>query len=350
MKIEEIDKNFEIKTHLEEKDLSFFSVKENPFDLYGFCDKNFARLPVNIAENTNDGVKELRANTAGGRVRFKTNSPHIAVSVRYPSKNIFPHMPLSGVAGFDMYSKTDKGYEYIKTFIPPTDNNAEFEAIYYFAEAKMRDITINFPLYNNISEVYVGISKKSVLEHGGTYKNKKPIVYYGSSITQGGCASRPGNAYQAIISRNFDYDFINLGFSGSAKGEESIAEYIAGLDMSCFVMDYDHNAPDCKHLEKTHLPFYKIIRKANPTLDIILMSMTYCNLLSNTDKRREVIKATYDYAKSSKDNHIYFIDGSKIFDRFGGDSCVVDRTHPNDLGFMCMAQELIPIIKQLNIE
>ncbi len=350
MKIEEIDKNLKVETSIEEKNLKFLSVKEKPFELYGFCGNDFVRLPMNVAEKVNDGVKLLSTNTAGGRVRFKTDSPYIAISVKWPSMMHFPHMPVTGVSGFDTYSKTENGYVYENTFIPPVDANDGYESIQYFRTRKMRDITIDFPLYNDVSELYIGLANDAVIESGDKYKNKKPIVYYGSSITQGGCASRPGTSYQAIISRRFDYDYINLGFSGSALGEEPIARYIADLDMSCFVMDYDHNAYNYKYLQKTHLPFYKIIREKNPELDIILMSSPLCTVLEDIEERKAVIKATYDYAVQNGDKHIYFVDGQKMFPLYGGDSGTVDGIHPNDLGFMCMANLLAEEIKKCSIK
>lgn len=351
MKLEEIDKNLKLETNINETDLKFVSVKQQPFDLYGFCKaEGFARIPMNVAEKVNEGVKALSTNTAGGRVRFKTDSPYIALYVKFPFMTKFSHMPLTGILGFDMYVKNDKEYAYECTFIPPCDAKNSFESIHYFKTEGMRDITINFPLYNDVSEVYIGISEKSAIEHGDKYRNKKPVVYYGSSITQGGCASRPGNSYQAIISRQFDYDYINLGFSGSARGEDAITEYIASLEMSCFVMDYDHNAPDYKHLKKTHLPMYKKIREKHPNIDIILLSMPYCNCLIDIPERKKVIRETYDYAVSNGDTHIYFIDGQGMFDIFGGDSGTVDGIHPNDLGFLCMAKALSDVMKNLKIE
>ena len=164
-----------------------------------------------------------------------------------------------------------------------------------------------------------------------------PVVYYGSSITQGGCASRPGMAYQNIISRWYNCDHINLGFSGNAKGEDAIAEYIAGLKMSVFVYDYDHNAPNVEHLKKTHKRMFDIIRGKNPNLPIIIVSMPKYPLTNNEVLRREVIKETYKTAKSQGDNNVYFIDGCEMMRFKGGNEATVDNCHPTDLGFRRMA-------------
>lgn len=351
MEIKDIDKNFNIETKIEEKDLKFISVLEKPFDLYGYCngEKSFRRLPAAVAENVNEGVEVLASNTAGVRVRFCTDSPYIAISVKYPNILKLPHMPFTGTTGFDMYSCENGKYIFEKTFVPPIDIKDGYEGIHYFGTKKMRDITINFPLYNDVSEVYIGLAESAEIGHGGKYNNEKPIVYYGSSITQGGCASRPGTSYQAIVSRDLNYDYVNLGFSGSARGEDEIIDYINSLEMSCFVLDYDHNAPDYKFLSETHEPMFKKIRARNPDLPIIIMSMPYCNTLRDVKEREEVIKATYDNAVKSGDKNVYFIDGEVLFDAFGGDSGTVDGTHPNDLGFMCMAKAVRECLEKIDI-
>ena len=140
-----------------------------------------------------------------------------------------------------------------------------------FDDRKEREITINFPLFTEVCELYIGLQKGCKLEPASEYTHQKPVVYYGSSITNGGCASRPGNTYQAVISRMLDCDFVNLGFNGNAKGEQEIADYIKGLDMSVFVYDYDHNAPTPEHLLDTHEKMFKAIKK-DPDADGV-----FCN-------------------------------------------------------------------------
>ena len=131
-----------------------------------------------------------------------------------------------------------------------------------FDKKTEREITINFPLYSSVADLYIGLDETAVLKKSLGYKHKKPIVFYGSSITQGGCASRPGNAYESIISRALQTDYINLGFSGNAKAEDEIAQYIKDLDMSVFIYDYDHNAPNLKHLEDTHQRMFSLSCRA----------------------------------------------------------------------------------------
>ena len=360
MNISDIDKNFQIISDIKEPDIKFYGVCEAPFSIYGLykpsSGSDFSRIPAEVAEKTSKGVSELNKNTAGGRIRFKTDSEYVAINVTVPSFCVMPHMTMAGSSGFDMYEKTENGYVFLKTFYPweyKYDANGSmvldktFERIIYFEEKRMRDLIINFPLYNPVSKVYVGLNKNAGVFEGGKYRDILPIVYYGSSITQGGCASRPGMSYADIISRRYDIDYINLGFSGNAKGESAIAEYIAGLPMSVFVYDYDHNAPNVEHLRNTHKPMFDIIRKKNPDLPIIIASRPKYYLSEDELVRRNMIYETYISAKNANDDNVYFVDGQKIFEFIGYDDCTVDGTHPTDLGFMCMAKAFGEIIEKL---
>ncbi len=360
MNISDIDKNFKVASNIDEPDIKFYNVKEEPFNLYGLYNPvvgtDFSRIPVDVAKNVSEGVSILNTNTAGGRIRFKTNSRYIAINVTVPNFCVMPHMTMAGSSGFDMYEKTDNGYIYLKTFYPweyKRDENWNlvfentFERIIYFDEVRERDLIINFPLYNAVSEVYVGLQGNASLTGGSKYRDVLPVVYYGSSITQGGCASRPGMSYNDIISRRFDINYINLGFSGNGKGEEAIARYIADLPMSIFVYDYDYNAPDVEHLKKTHKPMFDIIREKNPDLPIIMASRPKYYLSEVEIERRNIIYDTYKAAKNANDNNVYFVDGQKMFEIFGKDDCTVDGCHPTDLGFMCMAEAFGKVIEKI---
>jgi hypothetical protein len=183
---------------------------------------------------------------------------------------------------------------------------------------------------------------------GVKYRDLSPIVYYGSSITQGACASRPGNIYQNIICRRNNIDYVNLGFSGSGFAEDTMVDYLCGLEMSAFVCDYDHNAPNVSHLEATHRKMYEKIRAAHPELPYIMISRVDfdCEYYENI-KRRDVIIDTYRYARATKDKNVYFIDGASVFRGPYQDLCTTDGCHPTDLGFYRMAMGMLPTLKKI---
>ena len=345
MKLEKIDSNFAIG-EVNADGMKTYSIHSYPFKIYGLYDckeGDYRRMPCEVAERVNDGVKALHTNTAGGRIRFKTDSRRIALRCILPDICLLPHMPVTGVSCFDLYA--DGGF--VKPFFHQGDfygkaresGGKEFYSEVDLGSAKMRDILINFPLYNDVSAVCVLLEDGAAVLEADEYTHSKPVVYYGSSITQGGCAGHPGNSYEAIISRKLDCDFINLGFSGSCRGEEEMAHYIASLDMSVFVYDYDHNAPDAEWLEKTHGRFFEIIRAAKPDLPVIMVSVADKCFGDAVDKRKAIIRKTFDTAVSNGDKNVYFIDGQEIYgDK--ADCATVDFCHPNDLGFYLMAQKI----------
>ena len=210
----------------------------------------------------------------------------------------------------------------------------------------MRDIIINFPLYSNVKKLYIGLFSSAEIEEAAPYRNKKPVVYYGSSITQGGCASRPGMAYPEIVSRRLGLDYINLGFSGSARAERTMSEYIKKLDMSVFVYDYDHNAPSVGHLLDTHERMFKEIREQNPLLPVIMLTRPKYSLTCEEKKREEIIKATYENALASGDKNVWFIDGKELM-ALCRDDGTVDNCHCTDLGFLSMADKVGAVIGRI---
>lgn len=336
-RIQEIDKNFAVAQTVEKDDMVFCNAAEKPFRVYGVFRENgkYRRMPAETARAVSEGVYELHANTAGGRVRFRTDSPYIAIHAEMENVCKMPHFALTGSAGFDLYV----GNRYTKTFVPPIDTESGYESIAEFDGTVMRDITIYFPLYSDVKELYIGVQREAALEEATPYRNEKPVVYYGSSITQGGCASRPGMSYQSILSRAHQCDYVNLGFSGNAKAEDEMIAYIKNLEMAAFVYDYDHNAPSVEHLQSTHEKMFLAVRRAQPQLPIMILSRPKAVLSAEERERRAVIETTYRNALEAGDKNVYFLDGGKLT-AFCGNEGTVDGCHPTDYGFASMAKAL----------
>jgi len=347
-----IDKNFFEITSVDMSGRVMYNVCEKPFRVYGLLlpqDENdiFRRMPLEKAQEINKGVELLHDNTAGGRVRFATDSARVSILVKVRDCVAGAKFSLSGRAGLDLYEITPDGEKYLKHFPPSEDGSGVFAGEHIFKEKKMRNFTLYMPSYTAVLELYVALDEGALLKECVNYTYEKPIVYYGSSITQGANASRPGTTYQNILSRRFDTDYINLGFSGNALGEPAMARYIAGLDMSICVLDYDHNAPNAEHLRNTHYKMYEIIREAQPDLPIIFMSKPNYHTatvkfdVSDNEKHRQIIIESYERARANGDTNVYFVDGKQVAEVFGaGDNMTVDGCHPNDIGFLSMAKLL----------
>ncbi len=355
--IASLDQNLAVATAVNAPDLVLYDVRKPPFQLYGLYEPQsepvFKRMPTDVAETVNEGVKNLHLHTAGGRVRFSTDSPYVVIKAVMPKITHFAHMPMTGSSGFDLYIDSDDGREsiYRGTFVPPVQMTDGYESKLTLGEKrKTRYVTINFPLYNAVDALYIGVAKDASLGAGAPYRDLAPVAYYGSSITQGGCASRPGNAYEAMVGRALQLDHINLGFSGNGRAEDTMVAYLAGLKMSAFVCDYDHNAPDPAHLLATHRKMYDAIRAAQPKLPYIMLSRPdfyKSDGMKSSVERRNIIADTFRYAMANGDPNVYFIDGEGLFRGTFEDSCTVDNTHPNDLGFSRMADAVICVLRRV---
>ena len=344
-----IDPNFKIETNIQQEGLLFYDAMQAPFQIYGvfFEDGKFRRLPETVAEATSAGVLRLHAATAGGRIRFQTDSPYVAIHTKMPRISRMSHFALSGSAGMDLYAAWEGQVErFVNSYAPPYEMEDSFEGIVRFEDAKLREITVNMPLYSEVSELYIGLQEGANILPPKPYKPLKPIVYYGSSITQGACSSRPGIAYENAICRRLNVDYVNLGFSGNAKGEQTMADYIAGLDMSVFVYDYDYNAPTVEHLQATHEKMFKTIREAHPDIPIVMMSRPKVYLNNAEVQRREIVRTTYQNAKDRGDENVYFISGAELM-TYAGNEGSVDGVHPTDLGFASMARVLGDLLEKL---
>ena len=347
--IEEIDQRMATDLKINRDGLRFFNMNDEPFVIYGGLkrgdDGRLYRLPKEIAEKTSPGVLGLCTNTAGGRVRFRTDSKRVAIIAKYANVTYMSHFAITGCVGLDLYADD----LFIGEFRPPLamPSNTYESLLTIKEDRRERDMTINLPIYSDLVELYIGLDEDATLSSPTPYTYEKPIVYYGSSVTQGGCASRPGTTYQAYLTRWLDWDHVNLGFSGSARAESAIVEYMASIEnMGVFVCDYDHNSPTAAYLEETHLPLYRKIREKNPELPIIIFGRFTRDYNHEDELRRKVTERTYEIALSEGDKNVYYVNPIETIP-FAPEEATVDRTHPTDLGFYYMAKALEPTLKKI---
>ena len=325
--------------------LRFYDVRTTPeFRIYGVMNsadgKCFVRMPEKIAENVSASVANLNYNPSGGRVRFVTTSSYVAIrkTKEVASKSSIASMIAE--TGFDIYIRKNDKEVFSGVIYPELRNIPDgYDGIVYLPEGE-KEITLNFPIYSRVESLYIGLDCTSSLTRRTDYKYENPILYYGSSITQGAYASRPGMTYEAMISRMLDANYIALGFGGSAKGEDAIIEYLSTLDCSVFVLDYDHNAPTPEHLADTHEKLYMRFRETHPDTPVIMITKPNIYIPNygreNDIKRREIIFDNYTRAKQRGEN-VIFIDGYSLFESDMRADCTVDLVHPNDLGMKCIA-------------
>ncbi len=354
MGIERIDKNFATSQTVECKDgMAYYAIPNERFDLYGvyYCEKThrFTRMPDDVAERVSEGVRLLAPWTAGGRLRFSTNSSKIEIKVEYDELYTMRHMPIFGQGGFTLLEEREAGRKLYKVLAPNfTDEKGFTDVALLPADGKMHDYILFFPLYNGVKSLTVGLEETACVKGGKKYRDEKPILYYGSSITQGGCVSRADNAYQAWIEKWNNLDFINLGFSGNAKAEDTMIEYLAGIACSLFVCDYDHNAPNAEHLQNTHFKLYEGFRKTHPDTPILFLTKPDWFNDPQGEERAKIIRQTYLRARKQGDKNVCFLHGKNFYKVSEREYCSVDGCHPNDLGFYRMAQAIYRKMKQMD--
>lgn len=334
-KLSQLDRNFAVRADTD--GLCYRDIAQFPELYYGLFwneEAGYYRMPAETAATVNTQVSELAPCTAGGRLRFTTNSKRIALQVQL--QHIFgsANMAYIGTAGFDLYEKVDDTWLFRCSFAPEEEEN--YAGSWEFPTAEERSLLIHFPLYAGVKKLELGLCPEATLDTL-PYPNSLPVVFYGSSITQGGCASRPGCAYTSIVSRTLDFDYRNLGFSSGARAENTMIEYLKNQPMRLLVLDYDHNAPNPAYLEKTHYPLYEILRKALPEVPIVLASAPVANPNAEWLARRDIVYSTYERACAQGDEQITFVEGTKMFTPEAAQECMVDIYHPNDMGMHYMA-------------
>lgn len=323
--------------------------------LYGLekTDTGYQRFDPTDKRLKGTGILNFAEFTAGGRCRFCTDSEKIAVKVRIKDYSLPSIMSLMVCCGFDLYETEEStGEEFFAGgFRPPAlIENGEYECLVnlpFAGERKSRYFTLYFPVFAKFHSVKIGVEKNAFCGEGWRYRNDFPVCFYGSSITQGAAASRPGNTYESMISQRYNLDYRNMGFSGNAKGEPQVAQCLSEQNYSVFVYDYDYNAPSPEHLRKTHEPFYRILREAHPEMPVIMVSAIpgIHRRPEETEQREEVILRTYENAKKRGEN-VYFLSGREIFAGKKSMNYIVDGVHPNDLGYEKMAEKIGELVNR----
>ena len=308
-------------------------------------------MPVETAKSVSAGVRWLSRMTAGGRLRFQTDSPYVAVQCIAPCFGPMNHMPLTGSHGFGLFvngvyrSMYAPDYSVIMRAIEGKSDVFAFEGLRETRGEGIQECMLCFPLYGGVSSLKIGLKKGCSLQSAKPYTYEKPVVAYGSSITQGGCASSAGSDYVNLLSQWLDFDYVNLGFSGNGKAEPTMREYLADLHASVYLLDYDYNAPTAEYLAQTHYPLYEEIRKKNPKTPIVFASKPDFEYDPSSAQRRAIIYETYCKAKAQGDEFVWFIDGEGMFGSFERNACMVDTCHPTNLGFYRMARTIAPVLQ-----
>ncbi len=309
----------------------------------------FDRLPAKAKKLVRKAVWNLSRHSAGICVRFVTNATSFNARWTLRSRNLaMPHMAATGVSGLDLYVKTEKGKWRWLAIGRPKKQKTSTQLISGIP-AGTREYMLYLPLYNGVTSVEIGIPVGKKI--GPASVRKKPIVFYGTSITHGCCASRTGMAHPSIIGRRFNMPIINLGFSGNGRMEAEVAKLMTEIDASVYVIDCLPNINGTLVKKRTE-PLVKILREAHPNTPILLVEdRNYANSFLVASKRKrnqwsqKELKKAFDNLIKAGDKNLYYLEAEKLLNNDGDGT--VDGSHPTDYGFITHADAFEKVLKTI---
>lgn len=336
-----------------ESKLLWLDVKELCIEGKGWSDTKqfYDRLPAKAEGVVREPVWNLSKDSAGICVRFVTDATEIRCRWTLRKEKLaMPHMPASGVSGVDLYVRHKGGWHWLGAARPESSLTNEHRLTTGMTP-QPRECLLYLPLYNGVESVEIGVPTEAKCEPPPSRPAKmKPIVFYGTSIVQGGCASRPGMAYPAILGRRLDYATINLGFSGNALCEPEVAALLAEIDPAVYVLDPLPNMKP-ESVRERMTAFLATLREAHPKTPIVLVEHIEVGDAQVVESRRSgysksnaALREIFEQRVKAGDRKLFYIRGDKLLGDDGQGT--VDRVHPTDLGFMRMADEMQPTLQR----
>lgn len=333
--IREIDVNMKENIVSDENGIKWFNL-DNPCLKGSVFHNGFKRLPEGVF--VSDNIETLKTHPAGMYIDFKTNSRKIRIKAKLVAEAYMAHMTACGTIGFDIYVKHEGKW----VFLAVTKVNADAYDVQLLKNLDLgeKEFRVYFPLYQGLLEAYIGVSDGSDFEFVNEEKEK--IVVYGTSISQGGCSSRPGLCYSSILGRMLDMEAINLGFSGSCKIEPVMVDIINQIDKKYLILEVEANSPGVDIFNERLTYFLEHLINKDDFKIYLISHFDDGMCLVNTEYRNAQ-KAFYD-AQKNNFKGLKFIDGSKLIHELGYEG-TVDGVHLNDLGFYEVARKLAEIIR-----
>ena len=335
-----------VATPSDDGSILWYDVRDLGVEGQGWTDTKapFDRLPGTAEGVVRAPVWSLSRHSAGLCVRFATESGTLHVRWTLTAGALaMPHMPATGVSGVDLFVVDESNKLRWAATGKPTRTPTNEACLVRGIPAKPRQYQLYLPLYNGVSSVEIGVPPGAAISGGAPRpaNRRKPIVFWGTSITQGGCASRPGAVHTAILGRRLDRPVINLGFSGNGRLEIELADLLAQLDPAVYVIDCLPNV-DARTVRERIGPAVARLRRDRPATPIVLAEdRTYSDAFLVPARRernatsRAELRAAFDRLKAGGDANLYYLDGPSQLGPEGDDT--VDGSHPTDLGFFRMA-------------
>jgi lysophospholipase L1-like esterase len=312
----------------------------------------FDRLPAKAEGVVRPPVWGNSRDSAGIAVRFVTDAKDIHARWTLTKDRLaMTHMPATGVSGVDLYARDGDGVWRWAAVGQPTGKSNSM-ALVNGLDPGRREYLLYFPLYNGVSALEIGVPAGAEIAPGPPREPglAKPMVFYGTSIVHGGCASRPGMVHTAILGRRLDRPVVNLGFSGSGTMDPSMADLLVEIDAALYVIDCLPNMTADMVAERT-APLVRTIRETRPDVPILLAEdRTYTDARfaesqrQRNDTSRAALRKAYQGLVDEGVSGLYYLEGDVQLGP--DDEGTVDGSHPTDLGFVHMADAFEPVVRE----
>ncbi len=336
---DEISRGVRRARYAEDNGIRF--VDASAFPVYGKIsdetDSRYERLPSKLKGVSRSAVWYLGRNSAGLYIRFRSNSSSVHLRWEAMFNNSMNHMTDTGTKGMDLYTIHNGQWRHVCAARPTGKYNTT--AVIRNMDPVEREYMLYLPLYDGVTSLEIGVDAQAYIEQSAVARPsvEKPVVMYGTSILQGGCANRPGMAHTNIIARRLDREVMNLGFSGNALLDMEIAELMASVeDPGVYVLDYVPNA-SAKAIDEVGEKFFRTIRDKHPDVPVIFIEdPTFPNslfdkkLLDEITKKNQAQKRLFDKLKKAGEKNIYYIPTEGMIGEDG--EATVDGCHFTDLG------------------
>ena len=333
-----------------EENLIFHNVEEWGVEGKGWpgVERYYDRLPAKAKGLVPDPVWDLGHHSAGMLTRFETDATEIWVNYQLWSDRLaLPHMPATGVSGLDLYAWDDQGRWRWLSVTRPTEKRVKGELVTGLLP-KQRTHMLYLPLYNGVEFLEIGVKKEASFVPIPP-RTDRPVVFYGTSITHGACASRPGMPYPAILGRRLDCPVINLGFSGSGRMEPEVGTLLAELDPVIYVIDCLPNMTADTVAERAEALVLQLRTARHKTPIVMVEDRTYANAAFVPEKQvrtrgsRVELRKAYQRLLDAGINDLFYLEGEGLLGDDREDT--VDSSHPSDLGFMRMSEAFEPVLR-----
>ncbi len=336
----------------EEQGVVWYDVRELGVEGKGWeeTESYYHRLPAKAKGVVRGPVWNLGTDSAGLCVRFVSDSDRIASNWTLASKSLaMPHFAATGVSGQDLYVRNGGRWSWIGS-VRPEAQSAKSVLAKGIPEGP-HEYLLYLPLYNGVESLSIGIAPEAFLAPAPprSPERAKPIFFYGTSIMQGGCASRPGMAIPALVGRALEWSTINLGFSGNGEMEPEMAELLSEVDVAAYVLDCLPNMSPELVTERVE-PFVRRLRQSWPNTHIVLVENIPYQAGAFLPASREAyesknaaLQAAYDHLLAEGVTGLTYVPCTELLGDDG--EATVDGTHPTDLGFLRYADAIAPVLR-----